>query len=59
LATLSAPANCPVIANEALGAVELISLPAVYTNYRQLLRYEKNGLESTFDTKKKHILKNN
>jgi hypothetical protein len=33
--------------------------PEPYSNHRQLLRYEKNGLESTFDTKKKHILKNN
>jgi hypothetical protein len=29
------------------------------TNHRQLLRYEKNGLEPAFGTKKKHILKNN
>jgi hypothetical protein len=29
------------------------------TNHRQLLRYEKNGLESAFGTKKKHILKSN
>jgi hypothetical protein len=28
-------------------------------NHRQLLRYEENGLESAFGTKKKHILKNN
>jgi hypothetical protein len=26
-------------------------------NHRQLLRYEKNGLESEFGTKKKHIFK--
>jgi hypothetical protein len=31
----------------------------VDNNHRQLLRYEKNGLESAFGTKKKHILKNN
>jgi hypothetical protein len=29
------------------------------SNHRQLVRYEKNGLESAFGTKKKHILKNN
>jgi hypothetical protein len=28
-------------------------------NHRQLLKYEKNGLESAFGTIKKHILKNN
>jgi hypothetical protein len=33
--------------------------PGKLANHRQLLRYEKNGFESTFDTKKKHILKNN
>jgi hypothetical protein len=31
----------------------------VYSNHRQLVRYEKNGLESAFGIKKKHILKNN
>jgi hypothetical protein len=31
----------------------------LYTNHRQLVRYEKKGLESAFGTKKKHILKNN
>jgi hypothetical protein len=30
-----------------------------HSNHRQLLRYEKTGLESSFGTKKKHILKNN
>jgi hypothetical protein len=29
----------------------------LFFNHRQLLRYEKNGLESAFGTKKKHILK--
>jgi hypothetical protein len=28
-------------------------------NHRQLLRYEENGLELAFGTKKKHILKTN
>jgi hypothetical protein len=32
---------------------------AMCSNHRQLLTYEKNGLESAFGTKKKHILKNN
>jgi hypothetical protein len=31
----------------------------LHNNHRQLVRYEKNGLESAFGTKKKHILKNN
>jgi hypothetical protein len=31
----------------------------VYNNHRQLLGYEKNGAESVFGTKKKHILKSN
>jgi hypothetical protein len=31
----------------------------LYSNHRQLLRYEKKGLESAFGAKKKHILKNN
>jgi hypothetical protein len=31
----------------------------LYINHSQLLRYEENGLESAFGTKKKHILKNN
>jgi hypothetical protein len=30
-----------------------------YPNCINGLRYEKNGLESAFGTKKKHILKNN
>jgi hypothetical protein len=29
----------------------------LWSNHRQLLRYEKNGLESAFGTKNKHILK--
>jgi hypothetical protein len=39
-----------------LGGCQILTLEA---NHRQLLRYEKNGLESAFGTKKKHILKNN
>jgi hypothetical protein len=31
----------------------------VYNNHRQLLGYEKNGAESVFGTKKKHILQSN
>jgi hypothetical protein len=31
----------------------------MWGNHRQLERYEKNGLESTYGTKKKQIFKNN
>jgi hypothetical protein len=36
-----------------------LALELLYTNHRHLVRYEKNGIESAFGTKKKHILKNN
>jgi hypothetical protein len=34
-----------------------IDIRRLYANHRQLVRYEKNGLESAFGTKKTHILK--
>jgi hypothetical protein len=43
--------------------IESLTAPVLvndkYSNHRQLLGYEKNGAESAFGTKKKHVLKSN